>query len=135
MMTVQLFCSDLDGTLIGSPESVGRFRTAWEGIPAELRPLLCYNTGRLIEDVLELVRSGGLPAPDFVLAGVGTQVFDFARSAPIPGFQDRFTDGWDVDLVERTLERDFPAVQRQPPEFLHPYKSSWFLQAATPATL
>lgn len=135
MTEIRLFCSDLDGTLVGSPESVGRFRTAWDGISESRRPVLCYNSGRLVEDVLKLVATTGLPEPDYVLGGVGTQALDVARGEPLPGFQERFAEGWNLELVERTLERDFPAVQRQPPEFLHPYKSSWFLQAATPETL
>jgi len=135
MIDTRLFSSDLDGTLLGSPESVQRFRTAWDGIPRERRPVLCYNTGRLVADVLDVVSRSSLPEPDFILGGVGTQAFDVAAQQMLPGFQERFAEGWDLNLVERTLEHDFPAVQRQPPEFLHPYKSSWFLQAATPETL
>src|SRR5689334_14985963 len=128
MLDIRLFCSDLDGTLVGSSESVGRFRQAWDGIPTERRPLLCYNTGRLVDDALSLIDTAGLPRPDFILGGVGTQAFDVARGELLAGFQERFADGWDRSLVERTLERDFPTLVRQPPEFLHPYKSSWFLQ-------
>jgi sucrose-6F-phosphate phosphohydrolase len=134
-MDARLFSSDLDGTLLGSSEASQRFRTAWGNIPRERRPLLCYNTGRLVEDVLGLVAGDTLPEPDFILGGVGTQAFDVASGQMLEGFQERFAPGWDLALVERTLEHDFPAVQRQPPEFLHPYKSSWFLQAATPETL
>lgn len=134
-MDIRLLSTDLDGTLLGSPESVVRFKTAWESIPGERRPLLCYNTGRLVPDVLELTTKTALPLPDYVIGGVGTQAFDVASGQPLPGFQERFAQGFDLELVERVLQTDFPAVQRQPPEFLHPYKSSWFLQAATPETL
>ena len=75
--TIRLFSSDLDGTLLGNPESSRRFRTAWELLPRRERPLLVYNSGRLVEDVRHLVERGELPAPDFVIGGVGTQVVDF----------------------------------------------------------
>jgi sucrose-6-phosphatase len=135
MLDVRLLSSDLDGTLLGSGETLGRFRTAWDGVPPERRPLLCYNTGRLVDDVLALVKTTPLPAPDYILGGVGTQAFDVASGQALPGFQERFAVGWDLPLVERTIERNFPTIQRQPPEFLHPYKSSWFLQAGTPEVL
>src|SRR5688572_5239093 len=112
MTEMRLFSSDLDGTLVGSPESVGRFRTAWDGIPQSRRPMLCYNSGRLVDDVLNLVGTTGLPQPDYILGGVGTQALDVARGEALPGFQERFAEGWNLEVVERTLERDFPAVQR-----------------------
>lgn len=135
MSDIRLFSTDLDGTLLGSPEGVERFRSAWDGIPRGERPLLCYNTGRLVHDVLDLIGPASLPEPEFILGGVGTQAFEVGSQRSLPGFEERFAKGWDLGSVERVLERYFPAVQRQPPEFLHPYKSSWFLQAASPETL
>jgi sucrose-6-phosphatase len=134
MSDVRLFCSDLDGTLIGNRESTLRFREVWDAIPRPQRPCLCYNTGRLVEDALRVVDAEGLPSPDYILAGVGTQIWDASRNGPIPGFSERFEHGWDLARIERLLE-ETPGVVRQPVAFLHPYKSSWFMNGATPEML
>ncbi|HVZ36745.1 MAG TPA: HAD-IIB family hydrolase, partial [Polyangiaceae bacterium] len=132
--SVRLFCSDLDGTLVGNPESTQRFRQVWEEIPALQRPLLCFSTGRLLEDVLALVESAPLPKPDYILGGVGTQIWDATRNGSLPGFEERFARGWDLAAIESVLEQ-MPGVFRQPASFLHPYKSSWYLNGASPEAL
>jgi hypothetical protein len=44
---------------------------------------------------------------------------------------ERFSAGWNLEEVEKVLSEQ-PGVMRQPSEFLHPYKSSWFLPGAPP---
>ena len=48
---IKLFSTDLDGTLLGNPEATLRFATAWAALPAATRPLLVYNSGRLVDEV------------------------------------------------------------------------------------
>jgi sucrose-6F-phosphate phosphohydrolase len=126
---IRLFSTDLDGTLIGNPESMQRFKEAWESLPRELRPILVYNSGRSVKDTRTLAQARKLPEPDYIIGGVGTEFFDARRPGEVPEFVAQFGEGWDLPTVERVVGST-PGIQRQPPEFLHPYKSSWFLDRA-----
>jgi len=132
--TIQLFCSDLDGTLLGNPEAVRRFKDTWEALPKKQRPLLCYNSGRLVQDVIDLLATNTLPWPDYIIGGVGTQVFDGRQKRSFKDYNKVFGTDWDLKKIE-TILSNFPGASRQPPQFLHPYKSSWYLHHATAETL
>ncbi len=126
---IRLFSTDLDGTLIGNPESMHRFKDCWESLSKGARPLLVYNSGRSVKDTLMFSQAKKLPEPDYVIGGVGTEFHDAQRPGPNPEFLAQFGEGWDLATVERIVSAT-PGIERQPPEFLHPYKSSWFLNRA-----
>ena len=132
--SVRFFCSDLDGTLLGNPEATRRFKAAWEELPRNTRPLLGYASGRLVQDVIDLLATRVLPWPDYVIGGVGTQIYDGQRKRPVNEFSQQFNSGWQLEKIE-SIVGAFPGVTRQPPQFLHLFKSSWYLPQATPEAI
>lgn len=134
MTPIKLLCSDIDGTLLGNPEATRRFRDVWESLPKAGHPLLCYASGRLVQDVIDLLATNILPWPEFIIGGVGTQIYDGRCKRPINEFNQQFKDGWDLRQIERIVGQ-FPGITRQPPQFLHPYKSSWYLHGASAEVL
>jgi mannosylfructose-6-phosphate phosphatase len=132
-LTVRLFASDLDGTLIGGdPGGARRFRETWQALLRGRRPHLVYATGRLLGDAAAAVREAGLPPADFVIGGVGSEARDHA--GPLPGFADRFAEGWDRQQVEAIVSA-IPGIARQATEYQHAHKSSWHLHDAAPAVI
>src|SRR5258708_835358 len=126
---IRLFSSDLDGTLLGNPEATRRFKIAWKSIPDAQRPVLVYNSGRLVPDIKRLLSQGLLATPDYLIAGVGTQIFDVHAGQMLKDFDAQFQSGWDSKRVVEILS-NWPGVKPQPPEFQYTFKSSWFLEKA-----
>lgn len=129
-MNFRLFSTDLDGTIVGDPEGTARFRRFWESLPDEQRPLLAFNTGRPLDDTRNLIGVAGLPVPDYIIAGVGTEIFDYGRQLLLPEYHESFGVHWDLRKIEDIVGAT-PGIERQPPENLHPYKSSWYWHDAS----
>lgn len=126
--SLQIFSSDLDGTLIGNREATARFKKCWDSIPQDQKPVLCYNTGRFKEQVTEVIAKGALPHPDYLIAAVGTRLYKYGddTAKEIVSFKKRFNKNWDYHQVEDIM-RQIKGIQRQPEKFQNNHKSSWFL--------
>ncbi|MEM9445309.1 MAG: HAD-IIB family hydrolase [Verrucomicrobiota bacterium] len=127
---IRLFSTDLDGTLLGNPEAVAKFKQSWEGLEPERKPLLILNSGRPHAEIMTVLEEQTLPEPDYIISLLGTDVWDCKKGESVPEFRGHFCQGWDLSEVERILEA-IPGTEKQPEELLHTYKSSWFLENAS----
>jgi sucrose-6F-phosphate phosphohydrolase len=132
---IRFFCTDLDGTLLGHQQAARQFKNIWEKLAPHHKPLLCYTSGRLLDDVLDLVQSGQLTAPDYIISGVGTSIYDYRSKSLIRSFTEILDEGWDIEKAEKTLASLAFPLEKQPEFYQNEYKSSWFLNDAAPTQI
>lgn len=131
-MQIRIFSSDLDGTLLGDEAAAKRFKMVWQQTAPAERPLLCYNTGRHLPGALDPIQRGILPDPDYIISGVGTSVYDFQAGHVLKEFSEILEEGWDRDRVEQVISQLAFALTPQPNHFQNSFKSSWYLDDASP---
>lgn len=137
MKPVRLLVCDLDGTLLpfdGDPAPPRRFAAFWRDLPDQVRPRLCYNSGRLADDLGAAVAAAGLPAGDFLVSGIGTRIADGEGRALRSWQAHLASDGWRRHAVE-AVAASLPGIVRQSERYQDDFKSSWWLPDAEPALL
>ncbi len=134
MKPVRIFSTDLDGTVVGNNEATARFRDFWQSLPEETRPLLVFNSGRLLDDQFELMETVPLPKPDYVIGGVGTMLSCRDQPSLKQAYTKSLGQAFDTAKI-LALMSDIPGISIQPERYQHGLKSSWYLHDADDAFL
>ncbi|GAA4291734.1 HAD-IIB family hydrolase [Aestuariibaculum suncheonense] len=126
---IKLLSFDIDNTLIEFHTLKSNFKKIWKKYkPDDI--ILTYNTGRLIDDVLLLIKKGVLPKPDYIIGGVGTLIYDCNHNCVVKEFNDVLDEGWDLEAVEKLVQSIDHPISEQPAKFQHSYKRSYFFHDA-----
>ncbi|WP_439131345.1 HAD-IIB family hydrolase [Polaribacter sp.] len=129
--SIKLLSFDIDNTLIDFYTFKSNFRKVWKKYSKETDVLLTFNTGRLIDDVLDLIKKKVLPEPDYIISGVGTHIYNYKKASTEKEFNDILEDGWDISAVEKVINSLAHPVSEQSSKFQHSYKRSYFLYDAS----
>ncbi|HMP06727.1 MAG TPA: HAD-IIB family hydrolase [Lacipirellulaceae bacterium] len=126
-----LIVSDVDGTLLGDKAALEAFRQWWE--PRRSAVLLAYNSGRFARSLKQSIECEGLPRPDALIGGVGTEIFDADASHCWCDWPPPSTS-WDIGRVRQVLADD-DRLALQESEFQSLHKTSYYACGAGPADL
>lgn len=129
---IKLLSFDVDNTLLEFHTLKTNFTTIWNTYKPDSEVLLTYNSGRLIDDVLNLIKKGVLPEPHYIIAGVGTLIYDYKNKSIVKEFNDVLDEGWDLEAVEELISNINYPISEQPTKFQHAYKRSYYLHDAGP---
>ena len=92
---IRLFATDVDDTVLGDAASADQFRQVWESLEVERRPLLVYNSSRTVRDVEWLILERKIPAAEFIIGGIGTELQDPVDPHVAEEFRTSVAAGWD----------------------------------------
>ncbi len=120
------FFADLDQVMIGDEESLNEMSRL---IRAN-RKTTAFGiaTGRPLDSVLRQIRHYGIPAPDILITGLGSEIHYGRRLLNDDRWTRHIDHQWNPRAVRRVLA-DVPGLEFQPRTMQTPYKISFYYDA------
>lgn len=118
-----LICS-LDNALVGNDEALDELRNCLRHAKNHIG--FGIATGRSLDSARKLIRKHNIPAPDFLLTSVGSEIFYGPNMIRDESWNNHIDYRWDRDKVIDLLA-DFPGLKLQAASKQHDYKVSYFI--------
>jgi len=97
-----MLVADLEGAVLGHADSLEGFRQ-W-ATEERAYMTVVYFTRRAIPNPRQYVEHLSLPTPDFLIAALASEIFDFALDERVAKWERLTEVGWDAELVRRTIQ-------------------------------
>jgi sucrose-6F-phosphate phosphohydrolase len=120
-----LLVTDLDNTLVGDDEATQVLNQFLQSKRSQI--CLVYATGRSHASTSELIAQKQLLAPDYLIAGVGSEIYQDG-SLDLDSAED-ISQGWDKMAIA-SLAHQFSQLKSQSPKEQNPWKISYSLEPA-----
>ena len=120
-----LLVTDLDNTLVGDDEATQVLNQLLQSKRSQI--CLVYATGRSHASTCELIAQKQLLAPDYLIAGVGSEIYQDG-SLDLDSAED-LSQGWDK-MARSSLAQQFSQVKSPSPKEQNPWKISYSLEPA-----
>lgn len=119
-----VLASDLDGTLADGSDDARRELIEWLQARDDAR--LVYVTGRAPSSARELMARADLPAPDVLIADVGTTVLEGPLLEPLEAIESEIERDWPgADVIRERLS---PMTSLTLQEVAAPRRVSWWIE-------
>jgi len=124
-----VFICDIDGTLVlddgDAQPRLAEFTAYMAGRREKF--LFAVATGRSRQDTLDVLKTHQLPAPDVIIASVGTEIFFGGDRGPAADWSAHIICGWEpVKLLK--LHESVPGLTLQEASKQGPFKISFYIE-------
>jgi len=129
---MHMLATDLDRTLLPNGlQKANQPIKLFKNIVKKEKLKLFYVTGRNLKEVKEAISEFGLPAPDWVVAELGTKIFfkknnKFTKDKEWDSFLDSAVKKWNPRLLKKNL-RKIQGLKLQKKDRQNKYKLSYYI--------
>ncbi|HET97557.1 MAG TPA: HAD-IIB family hydrolase [Desulfurivibrio alkaliphilus] len=120
----RLLITDIDNTLVGDEAAMRELLELLD----QHRQKVAWGlaTGRSLEATRQLLAEHDIPAPDIIIAAVGTEIYYGPDFGGDNGWQQHLSHQWKPAAIRKALA-SLPFLDPQEGESQHPFKISYFM--------